>query len=583
MNDVAEVNIDNKLIVGNSVAGQGQAQGQGRSNEKPAGIVELSNGCACCSLADELLPAVSELITLSDLRCQGSDDSDSDNAGYGFDHIVIELSGVASPKSIRSNFQDAEFYGMPLMDRVRLDTMVTVVDCSTFLHHLRDENGKLVNEEESPDLFFRTEEERQQRVADAKDAEEDLWLELERGKAHSETTTISKLLVEQTEISDIVLLNKVDTLLEDDETSNNIDDIQNIVSALNSRATVYKTKFGIVDKIEDVVGAAKGLGIVDAGITDDHRDSIEAVKAMEEVQSHAIDIPICKDKDCTDESHSHSHSHSHGDEDEDETGEQHKNEVCTDISHSHSHEDGDREEHKNEVCNDESHSHSHSHKDEEQEVCADPACSDTSHSHTHAHSHSHEPAMPGGIGTFIFQARRPFHPERLLSVVGSMPVVRGLPPKNDDESPLLSTEQKKVFGNIIRSKGFCWLADSHVAAMYWSHAGSSFEMQCLGRWWATLPKDQWPEEAVEEVLVDFDDIDHDEFGGDVTTVGDRRQEVVLIGPGLGDGKSRELIKDALQKCLLNDVEYENYQGLISDENQLKTTFQSPFPVQMLTY
>lgn len=581
VNDVAEVNIDNKLIVGNSVAGQGQAQGQGRSNEKPAGIVELSNGCACCSIADELLPAVSELITLSDLRCKGSDDSDSDNDGHGFDHIVIELSGVASPKSIRSNFQDADFYGMPLMDRVRLDTMVTVVDCSTFLHHLRDENGKLVNEEESPDLFFRTEEERQQRVADAKDAEEDLWLQLERGKAHSETTTISKLLVEQTEISDIVLLNKVDTLLEDDETSNNIDDIQNIVSALNSRATVFKTKFGIVDKIEDVVGAAKGLGIVDAGITDDHRDSIEAVKATEEVQSHAIDIPICKDKDCTDESHSHSHSH--GDEDEDETGEQHKNEVCTDVSHSHSHEDGDREEHKNEVCNDESHSHSHSHKDEEQEVCADPACSNTSHSHTHAHSHSHESAMPGGIGTFIFQARRPFHPERLLSVVGSMPVVRGLPPKNDDESPLQSTEQKKVFENIIRSKGFCWLADSHVAAMYWSHAGSSFEMQCLGRWWATLPKDQWPEEAVEEVLVDFDDIDHDEFGGDVTTVGDRRQEVVLIGPGLGDSKSRELIKDALQKCLLNDVEYENYQGLISDENQLKTTFQSPFPVQMLTY
>ena len=54
-----------------------------------------------------------------------------------FDHIVVELSGVADPKGVRAQFQEAIFYNMPIMERVRLDTMVTVVDCSVFLRHLR--------------------------------------------------------------------------------------------------------------------------------------------------------------------------------------------------------------------------------------------------------------------------------------------------------------------------------------------------------------------------------------------------------------------------------------------------------------
>lgn len=64
---------------------------------------------------------------MSDMR----DESDA------FDHIVIELSGVADPKGVRSQFQEATFYNMPIMERVCLDTMVTVVDCSVFLRHLQ--------------------------------------------------------------------------------------------------------------------------------------------------------------------------------------------------------------------------------------------------------------------------------------------------------------------------------------------------------------------------------------------------------------------------------------------------------------
>ena len=50
-------------------------------------------------------------------------------------------SGISSPRAIRANFQDATFYGMPLMESVRLDTMVTVVDCSTFMDYLEDTRG----------------------------------------------------------------------------------------------------------------------------------------------------------------------------------------------------------------------------------------------------------------------------------------------------------------------------------------------------------------------------------------------------------------------------------------------------------
>ena len=99
VNDVASVNIDEKLVVGGTAA-------KSKAEAKPDTVIQLSNGCACCSLSDELLSSVSELITISDLR----DPTDR------FDHIVIEASGVSDPRAIRGHFQDALFYNMPLME-----------------------------------------------------------------------------------------------------------------------------------------------------------------------------------------------------------------------------------------------------------------------------------------------------------------------------------------------------------------------------------------------------------------------------------------------------------------------------------
>ena len=171
-----------------------------------------------------------------------------------------------------------------------------------------------------------------------------------------------------------------------------------------------------------------------------------------------------------------------------------------------------------------------------------------------------------------------------------MPIVRGLPPSssslpsNDDSDEESIKIRNETFGCIVRSKGFSWLAHSHVAAMYWSHAGSSFELECLGRWWATLTRDQWPEEAEKDILVDFDCSDHDdELVSDLSSVGDRRQEIVFIGPGVGDVKKQTVLKKNLDSCLLTDDEFDLYKELYNDEEKLSERFANPVEVQMSTY
>ena len=166
-------------------------------------------------------------------------------------------------------------------------------------------------------------------------------------------------------------------------------------------------------------------------------------------------------------------------------------------------------------------------------------------------------------------------------MIGKLPIVRGLP---DGDSQYLDLDKKttNALQMVIRSKGFAWTADSNIKALYWSHAGTSFEMQCLGRWWSTLPRAQWPPEAKESILADFDSAGHDE-GGDSATVGDRRQEIVFIGPGLASQKEQQVIIKALDSCLLNDDEWNFYRSIKTNEEALVSSFESVLPTRMLTY
>ena len=86
VNDLASVNIDAKLV---------------RGAEAADGVVELQNGCACCSVADELLASLGDLASRGD----------------GFDHIVVESSGVSEPRALRDNLRAAEAAGEALFER----------------------------------------------------------------------------------------------------------------------------------------------------------------------------------------------------------------------------------------------------------------------------------------------------------------------------------------------------------------------------------------------------------------------------------------------------------------------------------
>jgi len=123
-----------------------------------------------------------------------------------------------------------------------------------------------------------------------------------------------------------------------------------------------------------------------------------------------------------------------------------------------------------------------------------------------------------GIGSFVYRARRPFHPARFAEVL-----------KNEWR------------GNVMRSKGFFWLASRPYAAGEWAQAGGIVRHGPAGMWWADAPRKYWPEDPEEVARIEA------EFKGEF---GDRRQEIVFIGQNLEEDHTRE----TLDGCLLDDTE-----------------------------
>jgi G3E family GTPase len=139
-----------------------------------------------------------------------------------------------------------------------------------------------------------------------------------------------------------------------------------------------------------------------------------------------------------------------------------------------------------------------------------------------------------GIGSFVFRARRPFHPKRIWNLI------------HDD-----------AFHGVIRSKGFFWLASRKDLAFMWSHAGGVMRFEPSGFWWASAPESEWPqyEEGLEEILSNW----HENFG-------DRRQELVFIGSGMDEKE----ITTSLEACILTDEE-------MNFGEEIWTLLEDPFP------
>ncbi|OEU11080.1 cobW-domain-containing protein [Fragilariopsis cylindrus CCMP1102] len=598
VNDVADVNIDGKLLKA--------VQQQDTGDNGNDGLVELENGCACCSLSDELLTSVSELVTLSDLR----------SSGKQFKHIVIEMSGVSDPKNIRNTFQQAEELGMALMERIRLDTMITVIDSELFESYFY--SNKTASRNETPELYRDNEDDEDDHDEEEewmKDIPSDL-LNAILGKPTEEDGIdgVADLLVSQTETADVILLNKCDLLLSEkespttttteDDNNNKLQRLKDLVRALNPRptTTIIESTYGKVP-VQSILGVANGEGVTQSGTVDDHRDYVNnaAAVVVGTMDDDGLAPPAtCIDPSCTDTSHSHSqHTSSH------DSSNECNDTDCTDASHSHSHSHS----HKNHNGG----SRSGSNESGSSGECADPICTDPTHDHSHSHNdHTGTAATTSatsthaGIGTFVYRARRPFHPQRMVAFLRKLPIVRGLPPpnnnddeENDDEDGGVvttgSTEINNTLRSTLRSKGFVWCASSNINSMYWSHSGISFDYKCLGQWWATVSRRMWPVGVDEYVLQDYDNINHIEVPGDfdvtvnaadvdadvdatttttaitetitkttgnIDTVGDRRQEIVFIGLGFDSPIKQKQIQDTLDHCLLTQDEYDEYKSII---------------------
>ncbi|NQE65846.1 COBW domain-containing protein [Nocardia gamkensis] len=184
VNDMSEVNIDAALV-----AGQGHLD---RTEEK---LVELTNGCICCTLREDLIEAVARLAR------EGR-----------FDQLVIESTGISEPMPVAATF-DWEFEdGFRLGDVARLDTMVTVVDASTFLAEVA--RGQALSERN-----------------------------LQAGDG--DARTIADLLVDQVEFADVLLVNKTDLV-----GAAAVGAVEATVRRMNPRAHVLRTSNGVVDLAE---------------------------------------------------------------------------------------------------------------------------------------------------------------------------------------------------------------------------------------------------------------------------------------------------------------------------------------------
>ncbi len=209
VNDMSEVNIDAELVARENVLS--------RTDEK---LVEMSNGCICCTLREDLMVEVERLA--------------KENR---FDYLLIESTGISEPLPVAQTwaFIDDE-KGIDLSKFSQIDTMVTVVDCYNFLNdfssaeHLSDRD--LTNME-------------------------------------GDIRTIVTLLTDQIEFANVVILNKTDLVSPSD-----VDLLESLIKKMNPDSKIVRSQFGKVDLDN----------IINTGLFDFEKTSNSAgwIKALEE-------------------------------------------------------------------------------------------------------------------------------------------------------------------------------------------------------------------------------------------------------------------------------------------------------------
>lgn len=200
VNDMSEINIDAQLIQ------QGEAR-LSRSEEK---LVEMSNGCICCTLREDLLEEVAALA--QEKR---------------FDYLLIESTGISEPLPVAETFAFEDAEGRSLGQLARLDTLVTVVDAARFQHDFN-----------SPD-----------ELADRA-----------MGLGPEDARSIVDLLVDQIEFANVIVINKIDLV-----SAEQVAHIRALIQHLNPKAAIHLARQSAID-----LTYILNTGLFEAQATDQH-------------------------------------------------------------------------------------------------------------------------------------------------------------------------------------------------------------------------------------------------------------------------------------------------------------------------
>lgn len=185
VNDMSEVNIDAQLV----------EQGSARLDRSEEKLVEMTNGCICCTLREDLMTQVAELA-----------------AEGRYDYLLIESTGIGEPMPVAATFSWVDEEGRGLPDVATLDTMVTVVDAASFMSYV----------ESSEDL-----------VSSGLAVDE------------SDDRTVVDLLIDQVEFANVIVLNKTDLISASELTS-----VEALIRKLNPDAKLIRSTFCAVSNRE---------------------------------------------------------------------------------------------------------------------------------------------------------------------------------------------------------------------------------------------------------------------------------------------------------------------------------------------
>lgn len=220
VNDMSEINIDAALVRG----------GEAALHREEERLVEMSNGCICCTLREDLLVAVGKLAREK-----------------RFDYLLIESTGIAEPLPVAETFSFEDEDGVSLSNHARLDTLVTVVDAENFMVDYE-------SWDELPDRAM--------------------------GLDATDDRSIVDLLTDQVEFANVIILNKCDSV---DGAS--LSRLEAFLRHLNPSARLLRATHGVVP-LESVLGT----GLFSAEDAAQHQDWLAVPRGSESPETEEYGI-----------------------------------------------------------------------------------------------------------------------------------------------------------------------------------------------------------------------------------------------------------------------------------------------------